>query len=375
MSEYKFNEPIRVRKLELKNRVFLAPLAGVSDIPMRRICQELGAGLTYVEMLSSTAISYRSKRTFEMMARHKSEDILGVQVTGSNAQDMTKACEVLDMKGFDTIDINMGCPVRKVVQSGCGSGILKEPERITETITCMRKQTEKPLTAKIRIGYTREDVNVKNTVHRIIQSGADMFTIHGRTRSENYSHPVDFEKIREGIAVKKMFPQNISENVVSVGNGDIFCYESARKMQNETGCNAVMISRGALGNPWIFQQILNQKTAHPTFEEWQDVVLRHIDYHADHYGNTQLAATLLRKHLLWYAKGFPFMKGLRDRLNKIETIPLAKNIIKEFSRQVPKNFVRFEGHIPNDFQHKYDPKYEMHRQLDRGSYEESPVLS
>ena len=379
-----FNIPIMIGNLKLKNRVFLAPLAGVSDIPMRRICQELGAGLTYVEMLSATAIGYKNKRTFEMMARHSSEEILGVQVTGSKAEDVAKSVEVLDKKGFDTIDINMGCPVKKVVNGGCGSGILKDPERITETLLQCRKVTDKPLSAKIRLGYTRENVNVQNTVERILNSNADMYTIHGRTRSENYATPVDLSGIKSGVDIQlKLNLQNshnsvsqleknsfLNENkfnhIVSVGNGDIFCYESALQMKEKTNCDAVMISRGALGNPWIFQQILNGKTDHPTFEEWKDVVLRHIQYQEEHFGNVPLAAILMRKHLLWYAKGFQFMKSLRETLNKISTLEEARYVIEEFSKNIPKNSIRFNGAFQTEVSHKYDPKFEMDRQLDRG---------
>ena len=303
-----FNSPIDIGNLTIKNRVFLAPLAGVSDIPFRRICQELGAGLTYVEMLSAVAIKYNSKRTFQMMERHKSEKILGVQVTGGNADDVAAAVVVLDNQGFETIDINMGCPVRKVVSAGCGSAILKDPERITQTVLQCRDATKKPLSAKFRLGYTREQINVENTVDRVVSSNVDMFTIHGRTRSESYSTPCDLGGIKAGlnVAIQKQSP------VVKVGNGDIFDFQSAQKMQAETGCDAVMVSRGALGNPWIFPEIAEGKSVQPSIEEWLDVVLRHLSYQEEYFGNTKLAAILMRKHLLWYAKGFPNSKGARS---------------------------------------------------------------
>ncbi|MES2614513.1 MAG: tRNA-dihydrouridine synthase [Bdellovibrionota bacterium] len=363
----KFNTPIQIGKLEIKNRVFLAPLAGVSDIPFRRICQELGAGLTYVEMLSSVAIKYNSKRTFQMMDRHKSESILGVQVTGGNAADVAAAVTVLDKQGFETIDINMGCPVRKVVSAGCGSAILKDPERITDTVLQCRSATQKPLSAKFRLGYTREQINVDNTVDRVVSSHVDMFTIHGRTRSESYSTPCDYSGIKLGldVAVKKQ------SSVVKVGNGDIFDFKTAQKMYAETGCDAVMVSRGALGNPWIFAEILAEKSVQPSIEEWFDVVCRHLDYQKEYFGDTKLAAILMRKHLLWYAKGFPNSKGARNILNQVESLEQAKEVLLNFKNEVPAHFVRFEGFgiepvAENQNSSDYDPKYEMDRTLDRG---------
>lgn len=366
---HRFSDPLRIQSLTAKNRVFLAPLAGVSDIPFRRICQEQGAGLTYVEMLSSTAIRYKNKRTFEMMARHASESVLGVQVTGPNPEDVATAIEILDAQGFDTIDINMGCPVKKVTGAGCGSAILKDPPRVQKTIELARAATARPLSAKIRLGFTRDAVNVTDTTSRIALSAADMVTIHGRTRSESYSTPVDCSGIRAGIqsAISAALADEKAPPV-TVGNGDIFDIASARRMFDETGCDAVMVSRGALGNPWIFREILEEKTYSPTFAEWLDVVLNHISYHQEHYGNTQTAAVLMRKHLLWYAKGFPGIKGLREHLNRVNALDDAIEILTGFAKTLPADTPRFiwTENESTSKQHSYDPKYEMDRQLDRG---------
>jgi tRNA-dihydrouridine synthase B len=355
-----FNQPLQIGSLTIKNRVLLAPLAGVSDVPFRRICQELGAGLTYVEMLSSVAIQYNSKRTFQMMDRHKSESVLGVQVTGSHADVVAHAVGVLDKQGFETIDINMGCPVRKVVSAGCGSAILKDPERISQTMALCREQTKNPLSAKIRLGYTREDVNVQNSVERILSESADMVTIHGRTRSESYSTPCDLSGIKAGLDVARQK----QTRAVKVGNGDVFGIASALKMQQETGCDAVMVSRGALGNPWVFTEISQGAVYQPTLEEWLDVVLRHISYQAEYFPDEKFAAILMRKHLLWYAKGFPSSKSLRQRLNQVETLEEARNILLALRAEIPLQFKRFEGFVEQEESH--DPKYEMDRVHDRG---------
>lgn len=355
-----FQNPLQLGSLPLQNRVFLAPLAGVSDVPFRRICQELGAGLTYVEMLSATAIKYKSKRTFEMMARHKSEGVLGVQVTGSSAEDVAHAVQVLDAEGFDTIDINMGCPVRKVVGAGCGSAILKDPERISETVARARVATKRPLSAKIRLGYTRDTVNVTDTVSRVVSEHVDMFTIHGRTRSESYGTPCDLQGIYNGICAT---PEHKKQHVIKVGNGDVFGLPSALRMQAETQCDAVMVSRGALGNPWVFREIALGQVYQPTFLEWRDVVLRHISYQEEHFGNTNLAAVLLRKHLLWYAKGFPESKVMRSLFNQVASLQEARDALAVYATKVPAQWNRF---AEASLSHDYDPKYEMDRVLDRG---------
>ncbi|MBX9703272.1 MAG: tRNA dihydrouridine synthase DusB [Silvanigrellaceae bacterium] len=359
-----FNQPLQIKNLSLKNRVFLAPLAGVSDIPFRRVCQEMGAGLTYVEMLSATAIFYKNKRTFEMMARHCSESVLGVQVTGPNAEQVCKAIEILDKQGFDTIDINMGCPVRKVVSAGCGSAILKEPERISTTVACAREVTSKPLSAKIRLGFTREEVNVDDSAYRISSAGADMLTIHGRTRSESYSTPCDLEGIKKGLAST----EQTNASLIKVGNGDLFSVADAFKMRSYTQCDAVMVSRGALGNPWIFKEILQASPFQPHFEEWLDLVLRHLEYQKEYFGNTRIAAILFRKHLLWYAKGFPNMRALRERLNSVQSLEEAQEILKSYAQCAPKALRRFSDEHRGEG--SFDPKYEMHRELDRGVGEE-----
>lgn len=334
-----FNTTVNLGSLELNGRVFLAPLAGVSEPPFRRICQELGASLTYVEMLSATAICYKNKRTIDMRYRHPNESILGVQLTGSNPDEIARAISILDTEGFETIDINMGCPVKKVVTTGAGSAILREPERISKTIQMARQTTQKPLSAKVRLGYTRDTVNIEDTIHRLLEH-VDMYTIHGRVRNEQYDVPCDLHSIALGMKISQSTPF-INKKIIKVGNGDIFCPDSAKQMHQMTQCDAVMVSRGSFGNPWIFLQIRGLKDGHPTFEEWLDVVQRHISYQKEHFGDTPLAAILMRKHLLWYAKGFPGSKMLREALNKVETLDSASEYLKIFSQNIPKQFVRY----------------------------------
>lgn len=320
-------------------------------------------------MLSATAIRYKNRRTFEMMSRHPSESVLGVQVTGSTAEDVAEAVELLASAGFETIDINMGCPVKKVTGAGCGSAILKDPKRVQQTIELARAKTDLPLSAKIRLGFTRDQVNVLDTTQRITAANADMITIHGRTRSESYSTPVDCAGIRSGVQKILQVAQQTGRPAPTViGNGDIFDLESAQRMRSETGCDGVMVSRGALGNPWIFRELLEEKSYNPTFAEWLDLVETHIAYHQEHYGNTQTAAVLMRKHLLWYAKGFPGIKPLREFLNRVDSLHSAREILNGFAKNISGQTPRFAWVEADSSaqKHMYDPKYEMDRSLDRG---------
>ena len=357
-------QPIKIGSLEVKNRIFLAPLAGVSDVPFRRICQEQGAGLTYVEMLSATALTYTNKKTFEMLARHKSEQVLGVQVTGPRPEEIGAATKILNDLHFDTIDINMGCPVRKVTSAGCGSAILKNPENLQNIVKAASANTSLPLSAKIRLGFTREDLNVIENCGRIASEDVSMLTIHGRTRNENYSIPVDHSGIKLGI--DHVEPTRQEKQLKTVGNGDIFTVYDAHQMVERTGCDAVMVSRGALGNPWIFKEILLGETYQPTLEEWMDVVFRHMDYHQAHYQSLRYSAIIFRKHLLWYCKGFPGMRALRKELSTITCFDTAKELIIKATKDVDKNLRRFADAKREMANPDYDPKYEMDRKLDRG---------
>jgi len=362
-----FREPLTLGNVTLRNRCILAPLAGVSDVPFRRICQELGAGLTYVEMLSAVAVHRRNKRTMDMIRRHTSESVLGVQVTGSTPELVADAVAFLDAEGFDTLDINMGCPVRKVVAHGGGSGFLREPERISRTTSMARACTSKPLSVKCRIGMSRDAITVRDTAGRIARAGADMITIHGRAREDNYGVPADYHVINDGLEAARAAS---SHTLITVGNGDIMDVAAALRMVETTACDAVMVSRGALGNPWIFAELLAGQTVHPTLAEWLEVVLRHIQYQQEHVGDTPMAAVTMRKHLLWYVKGFPHSRELSTRLGLVSSLDEACGMLKEYARAWSGSLIRFEEAHGRDhgISHAtaYDPKYEMDRVYDRG---------
>jgi nifR3 family TIM-barrel protein len=349
--------PVRLGALEVRNRAFVAPLAAVSDVPFRRMCREQGASLAYVEMLSAEAIVRRNPRTLAMLARDASEDVLGVQVTGPNPEVIGEAVRFLDGEGFDTIDLNMGCPVRKIVAAGWGSAYLRDPERLSRAVGAAREATSRPLSAKIRTGEVRSKINVSETAARVAAAGADFLTIHGRTRTDDYSIAVDVGAIRDGGVCARAASRRA---MVVIGNGDVFDRAGAGRMI-EAGCDAVMISRGALGNPWVFRELLGDSSP-VTVAEWLDGALRHLDRHEAFYRGHPLACFLARKHLRWYARGFPGSRTLRDRLSLVEDFPAARTMLREFAAGLAADRARDRIHDV-----AADPKTDMERDADRAA--------
>lgn len=340
--------------------LILAPLAGVSDHPFRRISTVEGADLTYVEMISATAMLYESRRTFEMLKRHDSEQKLGVQITGPSAEQVGKAVAILDKMNFDTIDINMGCPVKKVVKTGCGSGILRDPERVFQTVKAAVENTDKPVTAKFRLGWDKASRNAVEVAQAIEAGGAVWMTIHGRTRADDYSVPVDLDGMRE---VKD------SVKIPVIGNGNIFQRSDAEHMLSVTGVDGLMISRGALGNPWLFDEIKTGDNV-VSLEDWEATILQHLDWQLEEYGDTATsAAVCMRKHLLWYAKGWNGVKTFREGVNNISSMTVARSMVLEFTKGLRERGVTHRSSIvqgESEVRFAWDPKYDMDRQLDRG---------
>lgn len=339
--------------------VILAPLAGVSDHPFRRACARHGADLTYVEMISATALLFESRRTFDMLKRHESESILGVQITGKTADEVGRAVGILDKMPFDTIDINMGCPVNKVVKTGCGSGILKDPKRVYETTKLARESTGKPLSVKIRLGWDRDNVTWPEVLDAAEMGGADWITIHGRLRSDDYGAAVNLDAVAE-LKRKAKIPV--------IGNGNIFSPGDVMYMRERTGVDGVMVSRGALGNPWVFNTIKNGETP-VTIDEWEQLALEHLAWQQEEYGDEGSGAVCMRKHLLWYAKGWPAAKRLREAISHTGKLSDCANLVREFAAEQRKAGVSVRSTVwPMDLENRFqwDPKYDMDRALDRG---------
>jgi nifR3 family TIM-barrel protein len=350
-------------KLNLpKKPVILAPLAGVSDHPFRRVCQRFGADLTYVEMLSSTALIYRSERTFSMLSRHDDEPVVGVQLTSKTADECGQAVAILNDQPFETIDLNMGCPVTKVVKNGGGSGILKDPQRVYDTIKAAKENTDKPVSAKIRLGWDKQTVTCMDVAKAAEEAGAEWLTLHGRLRNDDYSVPVNLEMMQQ---VRR------SISIPFIGNGNLFCRADADLMYEATGADGLMVSRGALGNPMVFREIKTGQSR-VGLDEWLDAVIDHLDWQGEAYGASGFGAVCMRKHLLWYLKGWPGVKRIRESVTNAETIAMAKLVILEFAdrlaqqnitHRLPLTFEQSEG---KGGRFLWDPKFDMDRKLDRG---------
>lgn len=343
-----------------RNPVMLAPLAGVSDYPFRMVCQQNGADLTYVEMLSATALCYKSQKTFDMLYRHPDETKVGVQITSKTPEEMGEAVALIEDRSFETVDINMGCPVKKVVKVGCGSAIMKDPERVYQTTLAARKSTKKPLSVKIRRGWDNDTVSFKEVALAAQDAGAEWVTIHGRLRNNDYSVPVNLECMTE---LKQLL------KIPVIGNGNIFSHEDAQRMLSVTGIDGVMVSRGALGNPWVFNEI---KTGNKqvSLDAWFNLVTNHLQMQIDTYQNKPFSAVCMRKHLLWYLKGWPGVKYVKDEVTRSSNNIEAKEIIDKFKKKLVQDGFKFRSEVELSTEQGdrfvWDPKWEMDRKLDRG---------
>ena len=312
---------IRIGDVELKNPWILAPMAGVCDLPFRLICSEMGAGLVCTEMISAKAILYNNRNTKELMRMDDREHPVSLQLFGSDPDIMGDIAARIEDAGHDILDINMGCPVPKVVNNNEGSALMKDPVLAVKIIERVSSSTKKPVTVKIRKGFDEEHINAVEIAHIAEESGASAITVHARTREQYYTGKADWDTIR---SVKE------AVKIPVIGNGDVCSYESAEKMLNETGCDAVMIGRAARGNPWIFKE-LNERAAGrkylpPSYDEVLEMVLRHAQMLVDHKGE-YTAVREMRKHSAWYLTGMKNASKIRGRLNETESYEELKELI------------------------------------------------
>ena len=307
-------------KILPKDPILLAPLAGVSDAAFRLMCERNGADLTYVEMLSSAALIYGNQKTRDMLFRLPEEKNVGVQLTGRNADEIAQGVEILNPYGFKTIDINMGCPVKKVVKVGCGSALLKDAEKVYEVTRKAVAASSVPLSVKIRLGWDMETRNFMEVVDAIEKSGAVWVTVHGRTRSQNYSDPVDLEALRK---IKEQV------NIPLIGNGNLFTETDAQHMKRLTDVDGLMVSRGSLGNPWSFAQMKGE-CKEVTLDQWYELVKDHIRYHRMIYKTERVAMVCFRKHLLWYLKGWPYASSLKEQVVREESFDRVFELLDAF---------------------------------------------
>ena len=313
---------LRIGNLILDNPFFLAPLAGITDAPTRRLCKEQGAALVFTEMVSGKGLWYGDKNTGKLLHIYEEEQPVGVQIFGHEPDVMAFTAREIDKLPCALIDINMGCPVPKIVKNGEGSALLKNPDLIYDVVSAVVKNTSKPVTVKIRIGWDDDSINCVEVAHAISAAGASAISVHGRTREQFYSGKADWSKIA---AVKR------AVDIPVAGNGDVVDAKSAMAMMEQTGCDFVMIGRGALGNPWIFKEVLaawrgEELPQPPTKEEKKLMMVRHLQDLADLKGE-YAAVREMRKHVGWYLKGVHGAAAFRGKVNQITDINELKSTI------------------------------------------------
>lgn len=301
-----------------KDIVMLAPLAGYTDLPFRTLAKEFGADITVSEMISSNALKYNSSRTLKMIEKSSNESPYIVQIAGSDLEVIKDAVLILnDYDGIDGIDLNCGCPVPKIVSQNAGSSLLTDLPQMSRIIETIKKYSNKEYTSvKSRLGFNEK---IAADIAKSAQSaGADFITFHGRTRAGKYKAPIDYTPIKEA---------KEAVDIPVIANGDITSLEIAKHVRSYTGCDGIMIGRGAVGNPWIFYQIKNNLN-HVEKEKIQEIVLRHYDLMYNFYGDK--GVSIFRKHLHTYSKGFPAASEFRDKINRISDYAILREIISQF---------------------------------------------
>lgn len=314
---------LKIGNVTLENNLILAPMAGVTDLPFRLLCKEQGAGLLCMEMVSAKAIYYRNRNTEALLSIDERELPVSLQLFGSDADIISEMAKRIEERPFSILDLNMGCPVPKVAGNGEGSALMKNPALVEEIVSKTVKAIKKPVTVKIRKGFDAEHVNAVEIARIAEASGAAAVAVHGRTREQYYQGKADWDIIRQ---VKE------AVRIPVIGNGDVVSPESAEAMLRETGCDGIMIGRGAQGNPWLFGQILHwmetgEKKAPPTKEELKQMILCHARLLVEHKGN-YTGIREMRKHVAWYTAGYPHSAKLRARINEVENLEKLEYFIQ-----------------------------------------------